>query len=150
MAYTLTSEELIEQAKLLTTKTDSTTNPNMQYKTLTSSNTGLNPDYFSKGNSSIVNAINLVMKKVNTNTQKIETNIIKFNSVIGDTSDTSIAEQFENLKQMMGKDTIVEGLVDLYGKNIVTEDTVTDIVTTNVETAVEEKLSWQDNSGGDN
>ena len=54
MATTLTSEELIQQAKLLSTKTNNATNPNMKYSTVPLRNTGLNPDYFTAVQSSIV------------------------------------------------------------------------------------------------
>lgn len=42
MATTLTSEELIQQAKLLSTKTNNATNPNMKYSSTPIRNTALN------------------------------------------------------------------------------------------------------------
>lgn len=149
MAYTLTTDELIEQAKMLTTKTNEATNANMVYSKTASRNMALNPDYFSAVNSSIVNALNLVMKNTENNKANILTTTKKLGSTLGDTSNSDINEQFENLKKMMGKDTIIEGLADLYSKNIVTEEKVTSIVSDTVETTVETKLSWENTVGGD-
>lgn len=144
MAYTLTSEELIEQAKMLTTKTDSTTNPNMTYSSILTRNTGLNPNYFSGNNTTIVNALNSIMKKVEKNDADIVSFGNKINESIGDTSQPEMAEKFANLQQLMGQNTIIEGLIDMYSKNIVTEENVTTIINENVETAINEKLCWNE------
>lgn len=153
MAATLTSEELIQQAKLLSTKTNNATNPNMKYSTVPLRNTGLNPDYFSAVQSSIVNAMNLIYKKNSDVDKKVTTFGNKISDTVGDTSSGEIAEKFENLKALMGSNTIIEGLEDLYKNKLVVKDNLTETVKTIVgeqaktivEQTVDEKLSWTDN-----
>ncbi len=153
MATTLTSEELIQQAKLLSTKTNNATNPNMKYSTVPLRNTGLNPDYFSAVQSSIVNAMNLIYKKNSDVDKKVTTFGNKISDTVGDTSSGEIAEKFENLKTLMGSNTIIEGLEDLYKNKLVVKDNLTETVKTIVgeqaktivDQAVDEKLSWTDN-----
>lgn len=153
MATTLTSEELIQQAKLLSTKTNNATNPNMKYNTVPLRNTGLNPDYFTAVQSSIVNAINLIYKKNSDVDKKVTTFGNKISDTLGDTANYEIAEKFENLKALMGSSTIIEGLEDLYKNKLVVKDNLTETVKTIVseqtqsivEQTVDEKLSWTDN-----
>lgn len=153
MATTLTSEELIQQAKLLSTKTNNATNPNMKYSTMPTRNTALNPDYFSAAQSSIVNAINLIYKKNLDVDKKVTTFGNKISDTVGDTANREMAEKFENLKALMGSSTIIEGLEDLYKNKLVVKDNLTETVKTIVseqtqsivEQTVDEKLSWTDN-----
>ena len=153
MATTLTSEELIQQAKLLSTKTNNAVNPNMKYNTVPLRNTGLNPDYFTAVQSSIVNAINLIYKKNSDVDKKVTTFGNKISDTLGDTANYEIAEKFENLKALMGSSTIIEGLEDLYKNKLVVKDNLTETVKTIVseqtqsivEQTVDEKLSWTDN-----
>lgn len=153
MATTLSSEELIQQAKLLSTKTNNATNPNMKYSTIPTRNTALNPDYFSAAQSSIVNAMNLIYKNNLNTDEKVNTFGNKISDTIGDTSNKEIAEKFENLKALMGSSTIIEGLEDLYKNKLVVKDNLTETVKTIVgeqtqsivEQKVDEKLSWTDN-----
>ena len=153
MATTLTSEELIQQAKLLSTKTNNATNPNMKYGSTPIRNTALNPDYFTAAQSSIVNAINLIYKKNLDVDTKVNTFGNKISDTLGDTSTYEIAEKFENLKALMGSNTIIEGLEDLYKNKLVVKDNLTETVKTIVgeqaktivEQTVDEKLSWTDN-----
>lgn len=153
MATTLTSEELIQQAKLLSTKTNNATNPNMKYSTIPTRNTALNPDYFAAAQSSIVNAINLIYKKNSDIDTKVTVFGNKISDTIGNTSNGEIAEKFENLKALMGSNTIIEGLEDLYKNKLVVKDNLTETVKTIVgeqaqsivDQAVDEKLSWTDN-----
>ncbi len=153
MATTLSSEELIQQAKLLSTKTNNETNPNMKYSNITIRNTALNPDYFTAAQSSIVNAINLIYKKNLDIDKKVTTFGNKISDTVGDTSSGEIAEKFENLKALMGSNTIIEGLEDLYKNKLVVKDNLTETVKTIVgeqtqsivEQTVDEKLSWTDN-----
>lgn len=153
MATTLSSEELIQQAKLLSTKTNNATNPNMKYSNITIRNTALNPDYFTAAQSSIVNAINLIYKKNSDVDTKVTIFGNKISDTIGNTSNGEIAEKFENLKALMGSNTIIEGLEDLYKNKLVVKDNLTETVKTIVgeqaqsivDQAVDEKLSWTDN-----
>lgn len=153
MATTLSSEELIQQAKLLSTKTNNATNPNMKYSNITIRNTALNPDYFTAAQSSIVNAINLIYKKNSDVDTKVTVFGNKISDTIGNTSNGEIAEKFENLKALMGSNTIIEGLEDLYKNKLVVKDNLTETVKTIVgeqaqsivDQAVDEKLSWTDN-----
>lgn len=153
MATTLSSEELIQQAKLLSTKTNNATNPNMKYSNIPLRNTALNPDYFTAAQSSIVNAINLIYKKNSDVDTKVTIFGNKISDTIGNTSNGEIAEKFENLKALMGSNTIIEGLEDLYKNKLVVKDNLTETVKTIVgeqaqsivDQAVDEKLSWTDN-----
>lgn len=154
MATTLTSEELILQANLLSTKTNTSTNPNMTYSTIASRNKSLNPDYFTATQTSIVNAINLIYKKNEDVNDKVTTFGNKISYTIGDVSSTEMSEKFENLKALMGYSTLIEGLEDLYKNKLMSRDTITDTVKsviseetqTIVENTIEEKVSWEDNT----
>ena len=144
MDTVLTGEELIEQAKMLTTKTDSSTNPNMSYSKIISRNTALNPTYFSGNYSTIVNALNLTMKKASDGDGKATTFGEKLSKTIGDTSNIEMSEKFENLKALMGENTIIEGLINLYNEKLVSKENVTTIVNDSVQTAIDERLCWVD------
>lgn len=106
----LTEEQLKLQADILASKTDSTTNPNMPYKANTTLNKGLNPDLFSGANTKIVNAINqLATDALFISTQsKDVTN--KVNEILMDTSTSAGQSIWTEVKELMEKDTIIEGI----------------------------------------
>lgn len=115
----MTDEELLLQAKILSDKADSTTNPNMPFKTNKTLNKGLNPDYYSGNNTKIVNILNALFEtdqQVTTAANKVAQ---KVNDVLGDTDTTLGTADFENLQGLMGQPTIIKSLIDLYeGKQI--------------------------------
>lgn len=106
----LTEEQLKLQADILASKTDSATNPNMPYKANTTLNKGLNPDLFSGNNTKIVNAINkLATEALFVSTQASDvTN--KVNEILMDTSSTTGQSIWTEVKELMEKDTIIEGI----------------------------------------
>lgn len=110
---TMTLDEIIKlQAKILSARTDTSTNPNMKYSKIASKNTGLNPDYFSGNDTKIVNALNTLYKKAEDASDTAKKTKDKINEIILDTELN--VDEWTKLKDLMNQDTIVEGLVDLY------------------------------------
>ena len=110
----LTTEQLVLQADILASKTDSTTNPNMTYKTTGVLNKGLNPAFFTSNNTKIVNAINLLAGNANTAIDTATNVLNKVNVILLDTSTTDGSAIWEETKVAMGNSTIIEGLNDLF------------------------------------
>ena len=110
----MTDEELLLQMEILTSKTDSKTNPNMVYKSSTILNKGLNPDYFSGNYTKIVNALNQLAEK-SISVEQSATNVgNKVNSILLDTSVYDNQLIWEDLQNKMGQPTIIQGLTDLF------------------------------------
>jgi hypothetical protein len=104
----LSEEELKLQLDILATRTDQ--NPNMAFKTNATLNKGLNPDYFSGQNTKIVNAINsLALSSAQTN-ESVKNIADKVNEILLDTSIDANAVIWENVKDLMGTETIIEGI----------------------------------------
>lgn len=106
----LTDEELLQQVNILATKTDESTNPNMVYKTSVILNKGLNPDYFSGQYTKIVNALNQLASNTDITTTKANDVASKVNELLLDTDSYDGAPIWEAVKELMGKETIIEGL----------------------------------------
>lgn len=104
----LTEEQILQQINVLTTKTSE--NTQMTYKTNGTLNKALNPDVFSGTNTKIVNAINLVASMADTATATANAVSEKLNSILLDIDATDTAAIWENVKNLMEKDTIIEGL----------------------------------------
>lgn len=104
----MTDEELKLQMNILASKTDS--NPNMPYKANATLNKGLNPTYFTGQSTKIVNAINDLASKVNNSTMVAQNVADKVNEILLDITTTDNAPIWENVKELMGKDTIIEGI----------------------------------------
>lgn len=104
----LSEEELKLQLDILATRTDQ--NPDMAFKTNATLNKGLNPDYFSGQNTKIVNAINsLALGSAQTN-ESVKNIADKVNEILLDTSIDANAVIWENVKDLMGAETIIEGI----------------------------------------
>lgn len=112
----MTDEELLQQMNILTSKTGS--NPLMVYKPLASLNKGLDPSLFTGSDTKIVNAINILAKKVNDTIVKSDDTLNKVNEVLMDTADYTKNQIWEELKTLMGKDTIIEGLKNILDGNV--------------------------------
>lgn len=112
----MTDEELLQQMNILTSKTGS--NPLMVYKPLASLNKGLDPSLFTGSDTKIVNAINILAKKVDATIVKSDDMINKVNEVLMDTADYTKNQIWEELKTLMGKDTIIEGLKNILDGNV--------------------------------
>jgi hypothetical protein len=104
----MTDEELMLQMNILASKTDS--NPNMPYKANATLNKGLNPTYFTGQSTKIVNAINDLASKANNSTLVAQNVADKVNEILLDITTTDNAPIWANVKELMGKDTIIEGL----------------------------------------
>lgn len=104
----LSEEELKLQLDILATRTDQ--NPDMSFKTNATLNKGLNPDYFSGQNTKIVNAINsLALSSAQTN-ESVKNIADKVNEILLDTSIDANAVIWGNTKDLMGTETIIEGI----------------------------------------
>lgn len=110
----MTDEELLLQMKILTEKTDSTTNPNMVFKTSKLLNKGLNPEYYSGNNTKIVNILNDLFAADQKTTEVANVVANKINSILKDTDTSDGQAAWEKLKGAMGQTTIIDGLNDLY------------------------------------
>lgn len=106
----LTEEELLQQVNILATKTDEATNPNMVYKTNATLNKGLNPNYFSGQYTKIVNALNQLASASEISTTKVNDIAAKVNSILMDVDSSDNAPVWESVKELMEKDTIIEGI----------------------------------------
>lgn len=111
----LTEEELKQQANVLATKTED--NPNMPYKANATLNKGLNPDYYSGQYTKIVNALNKLAedtdKVKNASTDVIE----KINYILLDTSNEDNNNLFNDVKELMGAPTVIEGIHNMLQGN---------------------------------
>lgn len=109
----LTIDEILElQSKILSARTDSSTNPNMTYSSIPARNKALNPEYFSGNDTKIVNALNTMYKNATDTSESVNKITDKFNNVVLDTE--VFVNEWNKLKELMEEDTIVEGLIDLY------------------------------------
>lgn len=131
----LTIDEILElQAKILSARTDSTTNPNMTYSSIPARNKALNPEYFSGNDTKIVNALN-TMYKTNLNTAESANRITdKFNNVVLDTE--TYTEEWDKLKELMKEDTIVEGLINLYENKLPNESGFEYVTTDEIDSII--------------
>ena len=104
----LTEEQILQQINVLTTKTSE--NTQMTYKTNGALNKALNPNTFSGSNTKIVNAINLLASMADVATATSNAVSEKLNSILLDIDVTDNAAIWENVKNLMEKNTIIEGL----------------------------------------
>lgn len=113
----MTDEELMLQLEILTSKTES--NPNMVYKANAALNKALNPSYFSGNATKIVNAINDLAVKSDQSIVTSKTVAQKVNDILLDVDTTDNAVIWENVKGLMGKETIIEGIEEILKGNLV-------------------------------
>lgn len=113
----LSEEALKMQLDILTSRTDQ--NADMVYKTNAILNKALNPDFFSGQNTKIVNAINLLAKESQQANNLVGDIANKINEILLDTSNDANNVIWENVKDLMGEDTIIEGIeAILQGKQV--------------------------------
>ena len=108
------------QLDILTTKTAD--NPDMVYSSSVINNKGLNPAYFTGHNTKIVNAINSTYKQAQNALNSVTSFGNSIDSILGDAYKKDEADNiiWNQLKVHMGKDTIIEGLNDLYANKLPT------------------------------
>lgn len=104
----MSDEELLLQMNILASKTED--NPNMVYKANDALNKGLNPDYFTGNNTKIVNAINWLAENNVQTSELSEVVANKVNELLLDTSSDANKAIWDNVKELMEMDTIVEGI----------------------------------------
>ena len=104
----LTDEQILQQINVLTTKTSD--NPDMVYKTNATLNKGLDPNVFTGNNTKIVNAINTLASDSKKAMASVQAVANKVNEILLDTSDDTNAAIWENTKNLMGTETIIEGI----------------------------------------
>lgn len=107
----LTEEQIKQQINVLTTKTSE--NTSMTFKTNAVLNKGLNPSYFSGNSTKIVNALNDLATKNLANETTTLNVAAKLNELLSDTSSTDGAALWAEAKELMGKNTIIEGIISL-------------------------------------
>ena len=104
----MTDEELRLQMNILTSKIED--NPNMPYKANGSLNKGLNPEFFTGNNTKIVNAINWLAENSVKVSELSEAVADKVNEVLLDISLDANKAIWDNVKELMEMDTIIEGI----------------------------------------
>ena len=104
----MTDDELKLQMDILTSRTDQ--NPDMVYKTVASLNKGLNPEYFTGNNTKIVNAINFLAENSVMVSELSEAVANKVNELLLDTSSDANKLIWDNVKELMEMNTIIEGI----------------------------------------
>lgn len=104
----MSEEELQRQIDILTTNTED--NEGMVYNSVAILNTGLNPDYFTGNNTSIVNAINLLAQESVTTNEVAQLVADKVNEILLDISNDENKLIWDNLKELMEIDTVIEGI----------------------------------------
>ena len=100
--------------EVLTTKLDTKTNPLMVYKVSQFANKGLDPDLFAGNNTKIVNILNSLKGDIKLIDQTIGEVYTKYNPVIGDTTIPNIQLCRNALKEVTGKESIIEILYWLF------------------------------------
>ena len=104
----MSDEELLLQMNILASKTED--NPNMVYKANATLNKGLNPEYFTGNNTKIVNAINHLAETSVKISDLSEAVADKVNELLLDTSSDANKAIWDNVKELMEMDTIIEGI----------------------------------------
>lgn len=104
----LTEDQILQQINVLATKTSD--NPNMVYKSNATLNKGLNPEFFTGNNTKIVNAINSLALKNQANEAVTQNVSDKVNQILLDTSSADGSIIWEHTKELMGANTIIEGI----------------------------------------
>lgn len=104
----LTEEDLKKQLDILTTKTSD--NPDMVYNSNPALNKGLNPEYFTGNNTKIVNAINWLAENNVQTSELSEVVANKVNELLLDTSSDVNKAIWDNVKELMEMDTVIEGI----------------------------------------
>lgn len=104
----LSEEAIVQQINALTTKTSE--NPEMVYKAVAAINKGLDPKFFSGNDSKIVNAINKLANEVEVLTKAFVQLAEKSNSILMDIHSEENAEIWEETKELMETENIIEGI----------------------------------------
>lgn len=104
----LNGDAIVQQINVLTTKTSE--NAEMIYKAIPALNKGLNPEYFSGNDTKIVNAINKLAVEVDMLNDALISMITRVNSILSDTGTAENKEDWEETKELMGTDNLIDGI----------------------------------------
>ena len=104
----MSEEELRLQLEILTAKTED--NPDMVYNANALLNKGLNPNYFTGNNTKIINAINLLAEESVKTSEVAQIVAEKVNEILLDISNDENKLIWDNLKDLMEINTIIEGI----------------------------------------
>ena len=104
----MSEDQLKLQLDILTSKTED--NPDMTYRANAVLNKGLNPEYFTGANTKIVNAINLLAADSVKTSEVAQLVAEKVNEILLDTSIDANNVIWQNVKELMEMNTIIEGL----------------------------------------
>lgn len=107
----LTDEELKLQLNILANRTDQ--NSSMVFKGNAILNKGLNPDFFSGQSTKIVNALNDLAAKADQAIATANAAAAKINSMVLDNDDSEKQIIWQELQELMGQGTLVEGLKEV-------------------------------------
>lgn len=107
----LTDEELKLQLDILANRTDQ--NSSMVFKANAILNKGLNPDFFTGQSTKIVNALNDLAAKADQAIDTANATAAKINSMILDSDDSEKQIIWQELQELMGQGTLVEGLKEV-------------------------------------
>ena len=112
----LNEDQIKQQVDVLATKTSE--NPEMVYKTMAALNKALNPELFSGNDTKIVNAINKIATELNSVKTLVNDMVNKMNSVMLDINGEENKEIWEETQQLMGNETLIEGIKHLLEGNL--------------------------------
>lgn len=104
----LNGDAIVQQINVLATKTSE--NAEMIYKAIPALNKGLNPEYFSGNDTKIVNAINKLAVEVDMLNDALVSMITRVNSILSDTGTAENKEDWEETKELMGVDNLIDGI----------------------------------------
>lgn len=100
--------------EVFTTKLDTKTNPLMVYKTSQFTNKGLDPELFVGNETKIVNILNDLKGDIKQIDQTVSEVYQKYNPIVGDTTAPNIQLCRNSLKEVTGKESIIEILYWLF------------------------------------
>ena len=104
----LTEDQIRKQIDVLTTKTSD--NSNMVFSKSIVRNTALDPEFFTGYNTKIVNAINMLAREVDKLEDLVNNSSSKNDDVLLDVHIEEHKKIWDNVKELMEKDTIIEGI----------------------------------------
>ena len=100
--------------EVFTRKMDTKTNPLMVYKTLAATNKGLNPECYVGNNAKLVNILNNLEREIGVIDNSVGGVYKIFNPVVGDTTNSNVQLCRNALKEVTGKESIIEILYWLF------------------------------------
>ena len=113
MAYNSSTDKQQVQYDVLTFKLDSTTNPKLVYKAMTTANKGLNPKFVSGNYTKIVNILNKFANDMKNTSDIVNKVYDTYNPVVLNTTTDEGKALLEKMRLATGKDTLIESVTAL-------------------------------------